>query len=254
MFVGEKKGSALNTKWQHENSKAIAKQGMYPFTSLLIWLFHFEILMMNFFCTKHNSCSLMLPRKYPSDFSCFLIARARVKVLISRCSPSCISQSFSSAFPELFSLAILSRSILGSGFWRKFMNFFSASADFLSRCAFYFCITTIIWFSVLFWGEKSERHTQKKFPRSRVSVRKMLLNGKHFLVRCPREWLNKISIEGGKEKRKITFLLNSNCGSFAVETEKENCGKNWEPSCREFLMKTRNFRWNNNFLGEVYTT
>lgn len=37
-------------------------------------------------------------------------------------------------------------------------------------------------FLCFFGARKVSRHTQKKFPRSRMSVRKMLSNGKHYSV------------------------------------------------------------------------
>lgn len=157
-----------------------------PLTSLLIWLFCFETLMINFLppftVFMHSFLLWLLPRKFRNN--CFmdfdLSEGERESEILIRFSRSPL------IFPELF-LSHRSQSRIEALLEASSARIWVKKS--LSRCAFspfYFRIATIIWFSVPFRGEKNVRHTQKKFPRSRMSmsVRKMLLNGKHFHFRC----------------------------------------------------------------------
>lgn len=128
---------------------------------------------------------LLLPRKF--RYNCFQHFPISVRRR-SRESKREISYQFLSFSPSLMSrfsgaffthYVLLSKASLSMKNWWKLLSIYSLVVLFFS---FYFCITTIIRFSVLFKGEKNEHHTQKKFPRSRMSVKKMLLNRKHFLV------------------------------------------------------------------------
>lgn len=168
MFVGEKKGSAVNTKWQHEYGKAIAKQGngSIHFASRLIvslWDFNDEL----FFCTKHNFCSLMLARKYPSDFLVFPPReRESENPYQSMLSLSQPFLGFSGAFLSRDSLAKHPRLMILAKIYELFLRFCRFS---LSLCFLFLYHNNNMIFCAFFGREKCTPHTEKVSQVSGVS-------------------------------------------------------------------------------------